>query len=255
MAKKMAVIIIEDWMISEAHLSGLELLAFALIHGCTQKGDGCWYGGYDRMAARIGGKQRGTIVVVKKLTEYGAIESFDAVIDGKQRKAFRSLWDSAKFAEPTNEVADNADAQNAEGGLQKMQSSSAQNAELSHSKERNIKKFSEAVERIYALYPSSTIRKEGNSVMLKSASVNKTKIASLLKTEYTEESLSYAIRRYVSETNPYYLKAFSTFLNQVPDYSSQQEQAPSEQPAPQQPQRETKVDPELRSYFASLYKK
>ena len=133
MANKMAVIVIEDWMVSDAHLSGLELLAFALIHGCTQKGEGCWYGGYDKLAERIGGKQRGTILVIQQLEQAGAIERFDAVIDGKPKKAIRSLWDSANFADAKNADAENADAKNAELTLQKMQSSSAKNAEPSNS--------------------------------------------------------------------------------------------------------------------------
>lgn len=114
MANKMAVIVIEDWMVSDAHLSGLELLAFALIHGCTQKGEGCWYGGYDKLAERIGGKQRGTILVIQQLEQSGAIERFDAVIDGRPRKAIRSLWDSANFTDANFTDAKNADAKNAE---------------------------------------------------------------------------------------------------------------------------------------------
>ena len=117
----MAVIVIEDWMIQERDLKGLELLAFALIHGCTQRGEGCWYGGYDKLAERIGGKQRGTINVVNGLEEKGAIERFDAVVDGKLKKAIRSLW-SAQNADAQNADAKNADAQNAEHPLHKMQS-------------------------------------------------------------------------------------------------------------------------------------
>lgn len=140
MANKMAVIVIEDWMVSDAHLSGLELLAFALIHGCTQKGEGCWYGGYDKLAERIGGKQRGTILVIQQLEQAGAIERFDAVIDGRPRKAIRSLWDSANFTDAKNADAKNADAKNAELTLQKMQSSSAKNAEPSNSNNIQSKK-------------------------------------------------------------------------------------------------------------------
>ena len=81
----MSVIVIEDWMIQERGLAGLDLLAFALVHGCTQKGEGCWYGGYDRLAERIGGKQRGTIMAINRLEEIGAVERFDAVIEGKAK--------------------------------------------------------------------------------------------------------------------------------------------------------------------------
>lgn len=241
MAKKMAVIIIEEWMIADAGLSGLDLLAFALIHGCTQNGEGCWYGGYDKLAERIGGKQRGTILAVQRLSSLGAIESFDAVIDGKQRKGFRSLWNSAK---------------NTEEPLQKMQSFTAQNTEPSNNKEIKIKKrYSESVERVYALYPSSTIRPEGNTVTLKSASVNKKMIERLLKTDYTEEQLSYAINRYVSETNPKYLKVFSTFLNQVPDYSSQSSPSPQVAPTPSREEAIQKATHPTQEEITRMYNK
>lgn len=136
----MAVIVIEDWMIQEKNLSGLDLLAFALVHGCTQKGEGCWYGGYDRLAERIGGKQRGTIMSINRLEEIGAVERFDAVIDGKPKRAIRSLWNSAQNADAQNADAKNVDAQNAEQTLQKMQSFSAQNAEPSNSNNIQTKK-------------------------------------------------------------------------------------------------------------------
>ena len=78
----------------------------------------------------------------------------------------------------------------------------------------------DSVERIYALYPSSAKRPDGKTVTLRSSKKNKAHIMRMLSSgEYTEESLSYAIRRYLEETNPPYLKLFETFLNQVPDYS------------------------------------
>ena len=136
----MSVIVIEDWMIQERGLAGLDLLAFALVHGCTQKGEGCWYGGYDRLAERIGGKQRGTIMAINRLEEIGAVERFDAVIEGKAKRAIRSLWNSAQNADAQNADAQNADAQNAELTQQKMQLSTAQNAERSNSNNIQTKK-------------------------------------------------------------------------------------------------------------------
>lgn len=136
----MSVIVIEDWMIQERNLSGLDLLAFALVHGCTQKGEGCWYGGYDRLAERIGAGQRGTIMAINRLEGIGAVERFDAVIEGKQKRAIRSLWNSAQNADAKNADERNADAQNAVITLQKMQSFSAQNAEPSNSNNIQSKK-------------------------------------------------------------------------------------------------------------------
>jgi len=89
-------------------------------------------------------------------------------------------------------------------------------------KENNNASISEAVERIYALYPSRTNRPEGNIATLKTAKKDKAKIHRMLSSgEYTEDALTYAIKRYLSESKPEYLKVFQTFLNQVPDYSDQ----------------------------------
>lgn len=110
----MAVIIIEDWMIEREGLKGFDLLAFALIHTCTQKGDGCWYAGYDKLAKRIGATQRTVIMCIKSLEEAGYIRVYDATIGGKTRKAMESLISSEnnsdeiisdeKFSEQGDEI-------------------------------------------------------------------------------------------------------------------------------------------------------
>lgn len=96
--------------------------------------------------------------------------------------------------------------------------------------------YPEAVERIYALYPGKAKRPEGNEVALKTASKDKDKIKRMLESgEYTEESLSNAIKRYIKEANPAYLKLLQTFLNQVPDYGEADSQlfsSPQVAPAP-----------------------
>ena len=90
---------------------------------------------------------------------------------------------------------------------------------------KNANVYDEAVERIYALYPSTTKRTDGTNPSLRTARKDKDKISRLLSSgEYTESSLSEAIRRYVSETKPEYLKQFQSFLNNIPDYSQQKPQ-------------------------------
>ena len=90
--------------------------------------------------------------------------------------------------------------------------------------------YAEAVDRIYKLYPSTTKRKEGNTVTLKTAKKNKAAIGRMLASkEQTEESLSYIIKRYLEEANPEYLQRFETFLNQLPDYNDKTE-TPQESP-------------------------
>ena len=89
----------------------------------------------------------------------------------------------------------------------------------------------EAAARLYALYPTKcpvSQRATGKS------SKDKEKLERLLK-EYTEEELAYKIQRYVKECTEQtsYIKNFSTFLNNLPDYSesnaettTQKEQTP-----------------------------
>ena len=72
------------------------------------------------------------------------------------------------------------------------------------------------VDRLYKLYPSKCLvsgRPSGKSKK------NKDKIKTRLK-EYTFEELEYAIIRYKKECveNKVYMKNFSTFLNNIPDY-------------------------------------
>lgn len=86
----------------------------------------------------------------------------------------------------------------------------------------------DAVERIYALYPASTTRPDGNKVALRSAQKDKPKIERMLTVGgFTEEGLANAIKRYVEGANPTYLKMFQTFLNQVPDYKGVESSQPS----------------------------
>lgn len=106
--------------------------------------------------------------------------------------------------------------------------------EVKKERKEEVKKIvplSDSVNRIYALYPSTAKRPDGNRVALKSAKKNKAHITRMLGSgEYTEESLTYAIKRYLDEANPEYIKMFETFLNQVPDYGgSKEQQTPTQQ--------------------------
>lgn len=202
----MAVIIIEDWMIQDRKLSGLDLLAFALIHSCTQKGDGCWYGGYDKLSERIGGTQRGTVLAVNRLLGNGAIEKFSALINGKERTAFKSKWGENSSVDECT----------------KFTNYSEQNSDNNKVIVNNKKVSTDAIERIYALYPTKCpVRNASTAKSFKC----KEKIERLLR-DHTEEELTYIIKRYLEETlGKHYLKDFSTILNNLPDYSSQSTQA------------------------------
>lgn len=78
----------------------------------------------------------------------------------------------------------------------------------------------ESVDTLYKLYPSKCLvagRPTGKTRK------NKDKIKRLLK-DYTEEELEYIIKRYKKECveNKVYMKNFSTFLNNLPDYEDEE---------------------------------
>jgi len=99
-------------------------------------------------------------------------------------------------------------------------------------KEIDSSALKDAVERIYGLYPTKcpiSGRATGKS------SKDKQRIESLLKKGLTEEMLSETIKRYIEEskTSVSYIKNFSTFLNNIPDYSQQKtKDASGDDPAP-----------------------
>jgi predicted transcriptional regulator len=80
----------------------------------------------------------------------------------------------------------------------------------------------EAIDRIYALYPTKCpVRNASTAKSFKC----KEKIERLLR-DHTEEELTYIIKRYLEETlGKHYLKDFSTLLNNLPDYGNQGMQA------------------------------
>ena len=78
----------------------------------------------------------------------------------------------------------------------------------------------EVIDFIYGLYPTKCLIK--NSSTGKSES-NKTKIATILKT-MSKDKLSKTIEKYKKDcvTDKVYMKNFSTFLNNLPDYDSKE---------------------------------
>lgn len=89
--------------------------------------------------------------------------------------------------------------------------------------------FSEAVERIYKAYPAKCPNR-GTSTG--KCSKDKKRIEALLKSgQWDEESLLEAIQRYAEDcyTGNSYIKNFSTFLNNIPEYEDDDYQLDQEQ--------------------------
>jgi len=122
------------------------------------------------------------------------------------------------------------------GGIAKASSKQKpSNAKATPSKEKKrkeskgkekIQKEADAANEIYSLYPTRCPVKNCSTGKSKT---NKTKIKSLLKTN-TADELKAMIKRYVSEctTGKTFIKNFSTFLNNLPDYSEPETKNPTE---------------------------
>ncbi len=77
----------------------------------------------------------------------------------------------------------------------------------------------EIIERLYKLYPGKTITPRGTRSTGKCAK-DKARLATLLKT-HTPEQIENSIKKYLEECGGYYLKNFSTFLNNLPEYEEE----------------------------------
>ena len=94
------------------------------------------------------------------------------------------------------------------------------NTLLSHASHDDVSEsFSAAADRVYAAYPASVKRADGSRRTLRCTS-DKKKIIRLLKNGHTEEELVGTINTYLSENPGEYTRMLSTFLNNLPDYST-----------------------------------
>lgn len=190
------MIIIEDFMIQDLKLKGLELLAYALIHECSQAGGGL-IGNFDVIAQIIGGTKPGATKVIGGLVERGLVTRSELVTDtGKKFKIYQSAVRNTMPEEVKPEPKSEANAE-----------------------------FQEIAERVYKLYPTKCPTSQRATGKSKSDIV---KIVRLLKRGHTEEELSSTIQRYISEAtqNKSWIQNFSTFLNNLPDYSEQEASEP-----------------------------
>ena len=87
-------------------LKGNELLVFAILHGYSQKGDGCYYGGQALLAERAGVALRTLRDVLYSLKDKGLLEEFPVVRHGRSIPAYTVICPAAKSA---GQAAGNAD--------------------------------------------------------------------------------------------------------------------------------------------------
>lgn len=82
----------------ELGLKGNELLVFAILHGYSQKGDGCYYGGQALLAERAGVAPRTLRDVLYHLKDKGLLEEFPVVRHGRSIPAYAIVPPAAKIA-------------------------------------------------------------------------------------------------------------------------------------------------------------
>ncbi len=106
----------------------------------------------------------------------------------------------------------------------------------------------EAVERLYKMYPSKDVER---NISTGKCSKDKTRLRALLKTK-SEEQIAYTINRYLREcaANRSYIKNFSTFLNNLPEYGDVEEvETPFQAVLPQRTPNNTTVPDGMEDYI------
>lgn len=210
----MATIVIEDWMIRDEKLSGTPLLAFALIHGCTQKGEGCWYGGYEKLAERVGVTTRGVIKSINLLVESGRIERCDGIIDGKMRKVLRSCINYEHSSREQSSYEQSSQERVNKVHVKGEQSSCPSNNKVKENiKENKIADFSQDVEELYAIYPTKC-PKSGRGT--DKGRESKKILVRLLK-NHSRQEIESAIRLYLDDCNKTntFIKNFDSLLHRI----------------------------------------
>lgn len=74
--KKGCYLTIQDWMVTELHLKGNELLAYALIYGYSQDEQGCFYGSYQYVTDWLSVDKTTAVRILKKLESKGLIRKW-----------------------------------------------------------------------------------------------------------------------------------------------------------------------------------
>lgn len=166
-----AYTVIQSFMRNDLHLEKTELLVYAVIHGFSQGGDGCFVGTNEFLSEWTGAKERAVRTAISSLAEKGLIEKGQAVIDGIAVRTLKST--PAEIAAP---------GRNCRDPRQKMPRPPAKNAAPIYVKkidEKDIQKditpitpLSKSVEEIIGYLNAKTGRKyraKGKNAQLVSA--------------------------------------------------------------------------------------
>ena len=104
--KKGSYLTIQDWMITDLHLKGNELLAYALIYGFSQDEQSCFYGSYQYVMKWLSIDRRSAMRILQKLEEKGLLRKWQEPVNGVMTNRYAVVTEPVENA--TNDPCQNA---------------------------------------------------------------------------------------------------------------------------------------------------
>ena len=89
---------IQSWMVTDLHLKGNELMAYALIWGFSQDGQSCFYGSFSYVMEWVGCSRRTAIRLLQKLEEKGLIRKWQEDVNGVPHNRYMAVVDNDGYA-------------------------------------------------------------------------------------------------------------------------------------------------------------
>lgn len=153
------------------------------------------------------------IEVIKENKDFISIRFLD--------EQFDMLSEKRKRRQEAGAIGGRTKSSNAKAKLKQKSSYKDKDNNKDKDKDKDINKN---IDEIYSLYPTKCPTRNASTNKSKA---NKAKIKSLLK-DHTVDKLKSTIEKYVSDctTHKVYLKNFSTFLNQLPDFTEEETNKP-----------------------------
>lgn len=204
-------ITVQGWMVNELHLSGNELLLYALIFGFSQDGESEYYGSQSYMAESLGLTRESVLRTIKRLEDKGLIKKSANGDLFKSKLKYQAIikCDETSHEDVTkhHNISDETSHNNIVDTIDDNKE------EDKSSKKVEIDEF---IEKIYNMYPSKCPKRNAS---LNKGSKDKIRIKKLLK-QYSMEDIEKVVR-YEVETKYQkdFMSNFSTFLNNFPDPS------------------------------------
>ena len=84
---------IQSWMVTDLHLKGNELMAYALIWGFSQDGQSCFYGSFQYVMAWLSIDKTTAIRVLQKLEAKGLIRKWQETVNGVVNNRYSAITD------------------------------------------------------------------------------------------------------------------------------------------------------------------